>query len=245
MNAVERDNKISKLKSEINDIWISLAIGSVFYLLGWLCLEPMLKEVANLGGVEHKPLAYVQKMFFDYAMVGMFWIGYIIGLIAIFKKKSEIRRYKKEKDVPSKINIQKENINQNPIYVIDHSEDKPNQYEKGDRDMMKRVFNQSNNVSINSGKGNTSKTKSKGIPIRSYNGSTRSSNSTESSNIALGVALGSSISSTGNDNDCSSSSSSSYHSSGSDYSSSSSSYSSSSSDYSSSSSSNDGGSSCD
>ncbi|EHL64971.1 hypothetical protein HMPREF1014_05581 [Bacillus sp. 7_6_55CFAA_CT2] len=223
MNAVERENKISKLKSEINNIWISLAIGSVFYLLGWLCLEPMLKELANLGGVENKPLAYVQKMFFDYAMVGMFWIGYIIGLIAIFKKKSEIRRYKKEKDTTSKINIQKGDINQ---------------YEKGDRDTMKRVFNQNNKVFTN-------KTRSKGSPIRSYNGSTRSANSIESNNIALGDALESSIYSTGNDNDCSSSSSSNYHSSGSDYSSCSSSYSSSSSDYSSSSSSNDGGSSCD
>lgn len=184
LNAVERENKISKLKSEINNIWISLAIGSVFYLLGWLCLEPMLKELANLGGVENKPLAYVQKMFFDYAMVGMFWIGYIIGLIAIFKKKSEIRRYKKEKDTPSKINIQKGDINQ---------------YEKGDRDTMKRVFNQNNKVFTN-------KTRSKGSPIRSYNGSTHSSNSTESndiSNIVLGVALGSSIYSSGDDNNCS------------------------------------------
>lgn len=180
LNAVEREYKISKLKSEINDIWTSLAIGSVFYLLGWLCLEPMLKEVANLGGVENKPLAYIQKMFFDYAMVGMFWIGYIIGLMAIFKKKRAIRRYKKEKDVPSKINIQKDDVNQNPVYVINHSKDKPNQYEKGDRDMMKRVFNQKNNVSTNSGKQNTNKTRSKGSPTRSYNGSTRSSNSTES-----------------------------------------------------------------
>ncbi|AFU17251.1 hypothetical protein MC28_D202 (plasmid) [Bacillus thuringiensis MC28] len=142
MNAVEREHKISKLKSEINDIWTSLAIGSVFYLVG-LCLEPMLKEVANLGG-------------------------------------------------------------------IDHSKDKPNQYEKGDRGMMKRVFNQNNNVSINSGKGNTSKTKSKGSPTRSYNGTTRSSNNTESNNIALDVALGSSIYSRGNDNDCSSSNGSGY-----------------------------------
>lgn len=231
LNAVERENKISKLKSEINDIWISLAIGSVFYLLGWLCLEPILKEVANLGGVENKTLAYIQKMFFDYVMVGMFWIGYIIGLIAIFKKKRAIRRYKKEKDVSSKINIQKDDINQNPVYVINHSKDKPNQYEKGDRDMMKRVFNQKNNVSTNSGKQNTNKTRSKGSPIRSYNGSTRSSNGTESNNIALDIALGSSIYSTGNDNDCSSSSSSSYNSSSSDYSSGSSGY--------------DGGSSCD
>lgn len=103
---------------------------------------------------------------------------------------------------------------------------------------MKRVFNQNNKVFTN-------KMRSKGSPIRSYNGSTRSANSTESNNIALGVALESSIYSTGNDNDCSSSSSSNYHSSGSDYSSSSSSYHSSSSDYSSSSSGYDGGSSCD
>ncbi|MEB9380187.1 hypothetical protein P4J09_19380 [Bacillus cereus] len=223
MNGVERKHRINKLKSEINDIWTALAIGSVFVLLGWFCLEPMLKELANLGGVENKPLAYVQKMFFDYAMVGMFWIGYIIGLIAIFKKKSEIRRYKKEKDIPSKINIQKGDINQ---------------YEKGDRDTMKRVFNHKNKVFTN-------KPRSKGSPTRSYNGSTRPSNSTESNNIALDIGLGSSIYSTGNDNDRSSSSSSNYHSSGSDYSSCSSSYSSSSSDYSSSSSSNDGGSSCD
>lgn len=222
LNGIERKHRINKLKSEINDIWTALASGSVFVLLGWFCLEPMLKELANLGGVENKPLAYVQKIFFDYVMVGMFWIGYIIGLIAIFKKKSEIRRYKKEKDIPSKINIQKGDINQ---------------YEKGDRDTMKRVFNQNNKVFTN-------KTRSKGSPTRSYNGSTRPSNSTESNNIALDIGLGSSIYSTGNDNDCSSSSSSNYHSSGSDYSSSSSSYSSSSSDYSSSSSS-DGGSSCD
>ncbi|MCU5019669.1 hypothetical protein OCD65_23580 [Bacillus paranthracis] len=223
MNGVERKYRINKLKSEINDIWTALAIGSVFVLLGWFCLEPMLKELTNLGGDENKTLANIQRIFFDYIMVSVFWIGYIIGLIAIFKKKSEIRRYKKEKDIPSKINIQKGDINQ---------------YEQGDRDMMKRVFNQNNKVSTN-------KTRSKGSPTRSYNGSTRPSNSTESNNIALGVALESSIYSTGNDNDCSSSSSSNYHSSGSDYSSSSSSYSSSSSDYSSSSSSNDGGSSCD
>ncbi|WP_166695647.1 hypothetical protein [Bacillus cereus] len=183
MNGVERKHRINKLKSEINDIWTALAIGSVFVLLGWFCLEPMLKELANLGGVENKPLAYVQKMFFDYAMVGMFWIGYIIGLIAIFKKKSEIRRYKKEKDIPSKINIQKGDINL---------------YEKGDRDTLKRVFNQNNKVFTN-------KTRSKGSPTRSYNGSTRPSNSTENNNIALDIALGSSNYSTGNDNGCSSS----------------------------------------
>lgn len=182
LNGVERKHRINKLKSEINDIWTALAIGSVFVLLGWFCLEPMLKELANLGGVENKPLAYVQKMFFDYAMVGMFWIGYIIGLIAIFKKKSEIRRYKKEKDIPSKINIQKGDINL---------------YEKGDRDTLKRVFNQNNKVFTN-------KTRSKGSPIRSYNGSTRPSNSTENNNIALDIALGSSNYSTGNDNGCSS-----------------------------------------
>ncbi len=183
LNGVERKHRINKLKSEINDIWTALAIGSVFVLLGWFCLEPMLKELANLGGVENKPLAYVQKMFFDYAMVGMFWIGYIIGLIAIFKKKSEIRRYKKEKDIPSKINIQKGDINL---------------YEKGDRDTLKRVFNQNNKVFTN-------KTRSKGSPTRSYNGSTRPSNSTENNNIALDIALGSSNYSTGNDNGCSSS----------------------------------------
>lgn len=79
--------------------------------------------------------------------------------------------------------------------------------------MMKRVFNQKNNVSTNLGKQNTNKTRGKGSPIRSYNGSTHSSNSTESNdinNIILDVALGSSIYSTGNDNDCSSSSSSGY-----------------------------------
>jgi len=204
LNAAERENKISKLKNEINDIWTSLVIGSVFVLLGWFCLEPMLKELTNLGGDENKTLANIQRIFFDYIMVSVFLIGYIIGLIAIFQKKSEIRRYKKEKDVPLKINIQKNDINQNPVYVIDHSKDKPNQYEKGDRDMMKRVFNQKNNVSTNSGKQNTNKTRSKGSPTRSYNGSTRSSNSTESNNIALDIALGSSIYSTGNDNGCSS-----------------------------------------
>ncbi|AGE81684.1 hypothetical protein IG1_05898 [Bacillus cereus HD73] len=69
--------------------------------------------------------------------------------------------------------------------------------------MMKRVFNQNSNISINSGKQNTNKTRSKGSPTRSYNGSTRSSNSTESNNIVLDIALGSSIYSTGNDNNCS------------------------------------------
>ncbi|MGA4465975.1 hypothetical protein ACPA2L_25555 [Bacillus bombysepticus] len=223
MNAAEREHKIGKLKSEIYDIWKSLSIGSVFVLLTWFCLEPMMKQIINLGGDENKLLITISKIFFDYILVAIFWIGYIIGLISIFKKKRAIRRYKKEKDIPSKINIQKDDINQ---------------YEEGDRDMMKRVFNQNNKVSTN-------KMRSKGSPIRSYNGSTRSSNSTESNNIALGIALESSIYSTGNDNDCSSSSSSNYHSSGSDYSSSSSSYNSSSSDYSSSSSGNDGGSSCD
>ncbi|UOB61107.1 hypothetical protein MRQ03_02715, partial (plasmid) [Bacillus thuringiensis] len=100
----------------------------------------------------------------------------------------------------------------NPVYVIDHSKDKKNRYEKGDRDMMKRVFNQNNNVSTNLGKQNTNKTRGKGSPIRSYNGSTHSSNSTESNdinNIVLGVALGSSIYSSGDDNNCSQSDSSS------------------------------------
>ncbi|WP_144609067.1 hypothetical protein [Bacillus cereus] len=223
MNTAEREYKIGKLKNEIYDIWKSLSIGSVFVLLTWFCLEPMMKQIINLGGNENKLLITISKIFFDYILVAIFWIGYIIGLISIFKKKRAIRRYKKEKDIPSKINIQKDDINQ---------------YEKGDRDMMKRVFNQNNKVFTN-------KMRSKESPIRSYNGSTRSSNSTESNNIALGVALESSIYSTGNDNDCSSSNSSNYHSSGSDYSSSSSSYHSSSSDYSSSSSGNDGGSSCD
>lgn len=229
MNAIERASEIRRLKKEIKNIWFSLVMTSCFVLLLWWFLEPTMEEIINLGG--NKLLTTASNVFFDYITVGTYYIGLIFGLIAMFKKKRAIRRYKKEKDVPSKINIQKDDINQNPIYVIDHSKDKPNQYEKGDRDMMKRVFNQKNNVSTNSGKQNTNKTRSKGSPTRSYNGSTRSSNSTESNNIALDIALGSSIYSTGNDNDCSSSSSSSYNSSSSDYSSSSSSY--------------DGGSSCD
>lgn len=208
MNAAERKSEISRLQEEIKNICFSILIGSWFVIFVWLFLEPRIEEIINLGGNENKSLTYVSDMFFDYILVGIYYIGLIIGLITIFKKMRAIRRYKKEKDVPSKINIQKEDINQNPIYVIDHSKDKPNQYEKGDRGMMKRVFNQKNNVSTNSSKQNTNKTRSKGSPTRSYNRSTRSSNSTESNNIALDTALGSSIDSTGNNNDCSSSSSS-------------------------------------
>lgn len=223
LNAEERESKIRRFKEEIKTIWFSLFIGSCFVSLVWWFIEPRMEEIINLNGSENRSLTYLSDIFFDIFLVGIYYIGLIIGLITIFKKKREISRYKKEKDIPSKINIQKDDINQ---------------YEKGDRDTMKRVFNQNNKVFTN-------KMRSKGSPIRSYNGSTRSSNSTESNNIALGVALESSIYSTGNDNDCSSSSSSNYHSSGSDYSSSSSSYHSSSSDYSSSSSGYDGGSSCD
>lgn len=205
MNAAGREYKIDKLKREINDIWKSLWMLSVYTLLMWM-LEPMMGEIMNLGGDENKLLTTISKIFFDYILVAVFWIGYIIGLIVIFKKKRAIRRYRKVKDVPPKINIQKDDINQNPVYVIDHSKDKKNRYEKGDRDMMKRVFNQKNNVSTNLGKQNTNKTRSKGSPIRSYNGSIHSSNSTESNdinNIVLGVALGSSIYSSGDDNNCS------------------------------------------
>ncbi|ARJ25729.1 hypothetical protein B7492_32330 (plasmid) [Bacillus mycoides] len=209
MNAEERESKIRRHKEEIKNIWFSLFIGSCFVSLVWWFIEPRMEDIINFNGGENISLTLVSDIFFDIFLVGIYYIGLIIGLITIFKKKRAIRRYKKEKDIPTKINIQKDDINQ---------------YEKGDRDMMKRVFNKNNKVSTN-------KMRSKGSPIRSYNGSTRSSNSTESSNIVLGVALESSIYSTGNDNDCSSSSSSSYNSSSSDYSSSSSSY--------------DGGSSCD
>lgn len=219
MSAAEKERRIGQLEEEIGGIWISLLIGCIMFLALQWGIEPMMRTVLDRGSF---PTTLVD-IIFNYIIGAAFWIGYIIGIITILKKKKEIRRYKKEKNSPSKINMQKDDINQ---------------YEKGDRDMMKRVFNQNNKVSTN-------KMRSKGSPIRSYNGSTRSSNSTESNNIALDVALESSIYSTGNDNDCSSSSSSNYHSSGSDYSSSSSSYHSSSSDYSSSSSGYDGGSSCD
>ncbi|WP_309260515.1 hypothetical protein [Bacillus cereus] len=230
MNAAGREYKIVKLKREINDIWKSLWMLSVYTLLMWF-LEPMMEEIMQLGGEENKLLTTISKMFFDYILVAVFWIGYIIGLIVIFKKKRAIKRYRKTKDAPPKINIQKDDINQNPVYAIDHSKDKPNQYEKGDRDIMERVFNQNKNTFTNSGKQNTNRTRGKGSSTRSYNGSTRSSNSMPSDNSALDIALGSSIYSTGNDNDCSSSSSSNYSSSSSDYSSGSSGY--------------DGGSSCD
>ncbi|OWT48453.1 hypothetical protein [Bacillus sp. K2I17] len=223
MNAAERDHKIGQLKREINEIWKSLSIGSIFVLFIWWFLEPMMKEISSLGGEENEILTTISKAFFDYIIVAIYAIGYITALIAIFMKKRTIRKYKKAKDFPSKINIQKDDTSQNPVYVIDHSKETPNSYEKGDTEMMKRVFNQNNNVSINSGKQNTSKTRSERHSTRAYNGSSRSSNSTESNNIALDIALGSSIYSTGNDNDCSSSSSSSYNSSSSDYSSSSSS----------------------
>jgi len=219
LSAAEKERRIGQLEEEIGGIWISLLIGCIMFLALQWGIEPMMRTVLDRGSF---PTTLVD-IIFNYIIGAAFWIGYIIGIITILKKKKEIRRYKKEKNSPSKINMQKDDINQ---------------YEKGDRDMMKRVFNQNNKVSTN-------KMRSKGSPIRSYNGSTRSSNSTESNNIALDVALESSIYSTGNDNDCSSSSSSNYHSSGSDYSSSSSSYHSSSSDYSSSSSGYDGGSSCD
>ncbi|OKA28148.1 hypothetical protein, partial [Bacillus cereus] len=154
MNAAGREYKIDKLKREINDIWKSLWMLSVYTLLMWV-LEPMMEEIMQLGGEENKLLTTISKMFFDYILVAVFWIGYIIGLIVIFKKKRAIKRYRKAKDDHPKINIQKDDINQNPVYAIDHSKDKPNQYEKGDRDMMKRVFNQNKNVSTNSSKQNT------------------------------------------------------------------------------------------
>lgn len=225
MNAAGREYKIDKLKREISDTWKSLWILSVYTLLMWF-LEPMMEEIMKLGGEENKLLTTISKIFFDYILGAVFWIGYIIGLIVIFKKKRAIKRYRKAKDAPPKINIQKDDINQNPVYVIDHSKDKPNQYEKGDRDMMKRVFNQNHNVSINSGKQNTSKTRSERHSVRANNGSNRSSNNTENNNTALYVALASSMYSSNNDNDCSSSNNSS-------------------SDYSSGGSSFDGGSSCD
>ncbi|EOP78868.1 hypothetical protein IGM_06475 [Bacillus cereus HuB4-4] len=205
MNAAERERRIGKLEEEINGIWLSLFIGCIMYLASWLGIEPMIRTV--LDG-ENFPTSLI-NIIFNYIIGAAFWIGYIIGIITILKKKKEIRRYKKEKTSPSKINIQKDDINQNPVYVIDHSKDKPNQYEKGDRDMMKRVFNQNNNVSTNLGKQNTNKTRSKGSPIRSYNGSTRSSNNIESNNIVLDVVLGSSIYSSDNGNNCSQSDSSS------------------------------------
>ncbi|PFA00685.1 hypothetical protein CN375_04350 [Bacillus cereus] len=181
MNAEERASEMRRLKEEIKNIWFSLGMASCFVLLLWWFLEPTVEEIINLGG--NKVLTTVSNVFFDYISVGTYYIGLIFGLIAISRKKRAIRRYKKEKDDPSKINIQKIDINL---------------YEKGDRDTMKRVFNQNNKVFTN-------KTRSKGSPTRSYNGSTRPSNSTESNNIALDIGLGSSIYSTGNDNDCSSS----------------------------------------
>ncbi|MGH1110344.1 hypothetical protein [Bacillus paranthracis] len=206
MNAEEKISEIRRLKEEIKNIWFSLWIASCFVSVVWWFLEPRMEEIINFGEGEDKLLTLVSNIFFDYFLVGIYYIGLIIGLITIFKKKKAIRRYKKEKNSPLKINIQKDDINQNPVYVIDHSKNKPNQYEKGDRDMMKRVFNQNNNVSTNLGKQNTNKTRSKASPIRSYDGSIRSSNSTESNNInniVLGVALGSSIYSSGDDNNCS------------------------------------------
>ncbi|MEB8860895.1 hypothetical protein P4H06_32085 [Bacillus cereus] len=206
MNAEEKNSEMRRLKEEIKNIWFSLWIVSCFVSVVWWFLEPRMEEIINFGEGENEVLTLVSNIFFDYFLVGIYYIGLIIGLIAIFKKKKAIRRYKKEKNYPSKINMQKDDINQNPVYVIDHSKDKKNRYEKGDRDTMKRVFNQNNNVSTNLGKQNTNKTRGKGSPIRSYNGSTHSSNSTESNdinNIVLGVALGSSIYSSGDDNNCS------------------------------------------
>ncbi|WP_242321047.1 hypothetical protein [Bacillus cereus group sp. BfR-BA-01312] len=217
MNAEEKNSEMRRLKEEIKNIWFLLWIASCFVSVVWWFLEPRMEEIINFGEGENEVLTLVSNIFFDYFLVGIYYIGLIIGLIAIFKKKKAIRRYKKEKNSPSKINIQKDDINQNPVYVIDHSRNKPNQYEKGDRDMMKRVFNQNNNVSTNLGKQNTNKTRGKGSPIRSYNGSTHSSNSTESNdinNIVLGVALGSSIYSSGEDNNCSQPDSSSFGDSG-------------------------------
>lgn len=181
LNAEERASEMRRLKEEIKNIWFSLGMASCFVLLLWWFLEPTVEEIINLGG--NKLLTTVSNVFFDYISVGTYYIGLIFGLIAISRKKRAIRRYKKEKDVPSKINIQKSDINL---------------YEKGDRDTLKRVFNQNNKVFTN-------KTRSKGSPTRSYNGSTRPSNSTENNNIALDIALGSSNYSTGNDNGCSSS----------------------------------------
>lgn len=202
LNAAEKERRVGQLEDEIGGIWISLFIGCIMFLALQWGIEPMMKNVLDREGF---PTILVD-IIFNYIIGAAFWIGYIIGIIAILKKKKEIRRYKKEKNSPSKINIQKDDINRNPVYVIDHSKDKKNRYEKGDRDTMKRVFNQNNNVSTNLGKQNTNKTRGKGSPIRSYNGSTHSSNSTESNdinNIVLGVALGSSIYSSEDDNNCS------------------------------------------
>ncbi|HDR7594838.1 TPA: hypothetical protein QCX59_004033 [Bacillus mycoides] len=231
MNEGDINSQISRLKEEIKNVWKIIWLMSIMATFLWFFLEPTMKSMFKSTFPEEDfNITIIQVC--DYASVVLVYIGYIVGLIAILKKKRAIRRYKKTKDVPSKINIQKDDINQNPVYVIDHSKDTLNQYEKGDRDMMKRVFNQNKSVPSNPNRKTTSRAKLrastniKESAIRNYNGSTRSPNNTESNDIALGVALESSTYSTGQDNDCSSSNNSGYSSSSSD-------------------SSSDGGSSCD
>ncbi|PDY14181.1 hypothetical protein COO16_04255 [Bacillus pseudomycoides] len=75
-----------------------------------------------------------------------------LAFILLFIKYKKKVRYDNSEGFEKK-EIQFENFNnkqikKSPVYVIDHSKNYPNKYAKGDREMIKRMFNQiSNQVS--------------------------------------------------------------------------------------------------
>ncbi|EJR09155.1 hypothetical protein II9_05586 [Bacillus cereus MSX-D12] len=64
-----------------------------------------------------------------------------ILVLLMYKKKKKIKEIPKKEEVNMDC-FNKKQIENNPVYVIDHSKEYPNKYVKGDRDMMKRILNQ-------------------------------------------------------------------------------------------------------
>ncbi|PGK15217.1 hypothetical protein CN895_07660 [Bacillus cereus] len=81
-------------------------------------------------------------------LIGMICSACILMLL-MYKKKKKIKEIPKKEEVDMDC-FNKKQIENNPVYVIDHSKEYPNKYVKGDRDMMKRIFNQNSTVTINS-----------------------------------------------------------------------------------------------
>lgn len=103
LNAEERESKIRRFKEEIKTIWFSLFIGSCFVSLVWWFIEPRMEEIINFNGSENRSLTYLSDIFFDIFLVGIYYIGLIIGLIAIFKKKVKLGDIKKKKILLQKL----------------------------------------------------------------------------------------------------------------------------------------------
>lgn len=190
------------MKNELKKILFGLLIIYLGFTFIFWALEPAIRELFKGLHTKNDFATGLLDITFNYFVVGLYYLILITIILMIGKKLWAIRKYKKLNTaadsfkVPShessELKVQREE--RPPVYIMEQSKSISNKYSKTDTENIKRLFNQNNTVSINSGVVSPDKL-DKPINLRKNESHNHTKSSLESShrkasNIAIGVSLG-------------------------------------------------------